>query len=268
MEADKVIPFKTFDSGKVLNLHVFNPQGHTPAGNRPAIVFFFGGSWVGGTPQQFYPQARAFADHGLVAMSAEYRTRITPFECVEDGKSAIRWVRQHAGDLGLDPDRIVAAGGSAGGHVALCAGMIEGHEDKGEDLSISSLPNAMILYNPVVDTSETGFGMTQVGAARKTEISPCHHVRKGIAPTLIFHGTSDSTVPFENVERFTRLMKKAGNVCMLVPFDKRDHAFFNSSAFLPTNREDDFNKTMEESVTFLTTLGFLSPIEQRPQSGA
>lgn len=59
MEADKVIPFKTCDSGKILNLHVFNPSNHTPAGKSPAIVFFFGGSWVGGTPRQFYPQSGA-----------------------------------------------------------------------------------------------------------------------------------------------------------------------------------------------------------------
>jgi acetyl esterase len=84
-----------------------------------------------------------------VAMSAEYRVigkhKTTPFECVQDGKSAVRWIRQHAAELGVDPDRIVAAGGSAGGHVAACIGVIQGHEEEGGNTNISAMPNAMII---------------------------------------------------------------------------------------------------------------------------
>ncbi|MDB4796380.1 alpha/beta hydrolase fold domain-containing protein, partial [Akkermansiaceae bacterium] len=105
-----------------LKLHVFNPEGHKASDSRPAIVFFFGGGWNGGSPKQFYPHSEHLASLGMVAISAEYRVKsrnkTTPMECVKDGNSAIRWVRSHAKELGINPDMIAAGGGSAGGHVA------------------------------------------------------------------------------------------------------------------------------------------------------
>lgn len=263
--AENMVPQKTLTYKKVgkveLTLDVFNPEPHASTDKRPAIIFFFGGGWVGGTPKQFYQQAKSFAAHGLVAMSANYRVKgrnnTTPFECVKDGKSAVRWVRQHAAELNIDPNRIIVAGGSAGGHVAACAGVIEGHEEEGEDTSISCLPNAMILYNPVIDTTERGYGLNEVGEAGKLDISPSHHIRRGIPPTLIFHGTADKTVPFENVERFTKLMKDAGNICTLVPFNGKGHGFFNGSFFRPNNGDDDFNTTLQMSLDFLATTNLL-----------
>ena len=253
---DKQVVYKTVDEIE-LRLHIFNPVGHKSTDQRSGIVFFFGGGWTGGNPSQFYQHAVRFAEKGYVAMSAEYRVRgkhqTSPFECVKDGKSAVRWIRQHAADLGIDPERIVSAGGSAGGHVAACTGVIQGHEEEGEESSISSLPNAMILYNPVIDTTEKGYGIEKVGQDRKTEISPCHHVRPGLPPTLVFHGTKDTTVPFENVERFTKLMNQEGNTCVLVPFNGKGHGFFNGSFFRERNGDDDFNTTMEKSLEFLSS---------------
>jgi len=260
MKPDRVTLYKLVD-GIELKLHVFEPAGLKASDHRPAIVFFFGGGWNGGDPRQFYPQARAMSDQGLVAFSAEYRVRsrnqTTPFECVKDGKSAIRWVRERAAELGVDPDRIVAAGGSAGGHVAACTGIIEGCEDTGENLKISSRPNAMILFNPVLDTTEKGYGANRFKPEQRTELSPCHHVRKGIAPTIVFHGTTDQTVPFENAERFARLMQESGNECVLVPFTGKDHGFFNAPFFRPTSDGVDYDLTMKRSVEFLTAHGYL-----------
>jgi len=264
---DRLIPFKCVE-GETLQLHVFEPEGRVVSEPRPAIVFFFGGGWSGGSPKQFYEQSRYLADLGVVAFSAEYRVKsrnqTTPFESVQDAKSAIRWVRAHAAELGVDPERIVAAGGSAGGHLAACTGVIQGQEGEGEDLSVSSLPTAMVLFNPVLDTTARGFGLKQVGTHRQTEISPCHHVRKGIAPTLLFHGTADTTVPFENAERFTRLMEEAGNRCELKAFKGRKHGFFNGPFFRPKlNDTSDFTTTMAESVSFLSSLGFLNMNESQ-----
>ena len=120
----------------------------------------------------------------------------------------------------------------------------------------------MILHNPVIDTTERGYGLKEVGETRKLEISPCHHVRKGIPPTLIFHGTADKTVPFENVERFTKLMKDAGNICTLVHFNGKGHGFFNGSFFRPNNGDDDFNATMQKSMDFLVTTNLLGKMRQ------
>ena len=125
---DQTIAYKTLESSE-LKLHVFNPLSHAPSDQSPVIVFFFGGGWSGGTPRQFYQQARDFARQGLVAISAEYRTKrthkTTPFECVEDGKSAIRWVRQHANELGVDPNRIAVLESPDCGRLPGSAGIIQ-----------------------------------------------------------------------------------------------------------------------------------------------
>ncbi|QDU88860.1 Carboxylesterase NlhH [Pirellulimonas nuda] len=261
VKPDRLVVYKSVD-GVELKLHAFEPDGLMPSDRRPAIVFFFGGGWNGGDPKQFYQQAEALAGQGMVAFSAEYRVKsrnkTTPLECVKDAKSAIRWVRQHAAELGVDPDRIVAAGGSAGGHIAACTGVIDGCEEAGEDQKISSVPNAMILFNPVLDTTDKGFGANRFKPGQRTTLSPCHHVREGLAPTIVFHGTTDTTVPFENAERFAQQMTEAGNTCVLVPFANKGHGFFNGTLFRPANDGVDYAQTMERAVAFLATHGFLA----------
>ena len=132
-----------------LKVWIFKPEGHKPADKRPAAVFFFGGGWRNGTPTQFEQHCRYLAERGMVAMTADYRVstrnKTKANACVEDGKSAVRWVRENAKRLGVDPKRIVA-GGSAGGHVAACTGVVNGFEVGNRD--ISSRPNAMALFNP------------------------------------------------------------------------------------------------------------------------
>ncbi|MCK4998342.1 MAG: alpha/beta hydrolase fold domain-containing protein [Anaerohalosphaera sp.] len=153
--------YKTIGSKKY-NLHIFRSADTNTNEKAPAIVFFFGGGWTGGSVKQFFPHCKYFASRGMVAISAEYRVKsrdnTTPFDAVEDAKSAIRYVRANANKLGIDPDKIVAAGGSAGGHLAACTGTIKQLDAKNENLTISSVPNAMVLFNPVADTSRIGYG--------------------------------------------------------------------------------------------------------------
>ena len=214
-EPDESLVYKTAGDVK-LSLDVFLPPGHKPSERRPAIVFFFGGGWVGGSPKQFYPHCRYLASRGMVAISAEYRVNsrhgTTPWDCVRDGKSAVRWVRAHARQLGVDPKRIAAGGGSAGGHVAACTGTIDGLDEPGEDAAVSSRPDAMALFNPVIDTGPGGYGYSRLKEKYKT-ISPVEHVEPGVPPTIIFHGTRDTTVPLANCQDFQARMKKAGNRC-------------------------------------------------------
>jgi acetyl esterase len=261
---DKFVPdttfcYKTTPQGQLM-FDVFMPANHKPTDKRPVIIFFFGGGWVGGSTKQFYQQGKFFSEKGFVAISAEYRIankhNTSPFECVSDGKSAIRWIRQHANSLGIDTLKVIAAGGSAGGHVAACTGIIKGYETEGENLAISSIPNALVLFNPVMDTGEKGYGMEKVGANRKDDISPVAHVKTGLPPTIIFHGTADKTVPFENVERFTKLMKEANNTCELVPFTGKDHGFFNSPMFRAKQKADDYdyNVIIDGAFAFLVKL--------------
>jgi len=113
-------------SGDELYLYLFNPEAHDASKDqRPAIVFFFGGGWNGGTPSQFVQHSEYLASRGMVAVVADYRVKsrqnTTAKECVADGKSAVRFLRENAVRLGIDPNRIAAGGGSAGGHVAAAA---------------------------------------------------------------------------------------------------------------------------------------------------
>lgn len=237
-----------------LKLHLFRAAAPAAGLLRSAIVFFFGGGWTTGSPGTFYPHCRHLAERGMLAAAAEYRVRdrhgTTASECVADGKSAVRWLRAHAAELGVDPQRIAAGGGSAGGHVAACAATITGFEDEGG--AVSSRPDALVLFNPAVDATLAMFADRFVG--RAPEISPVHHIKSGVPPTIIFHGTADKIVPYENVDRFTRLMTAAGNRCKLVPFPGKEHGFYH---YGDGTGSESYHATIAATDLFLSKLGFL-----------
>ena len=137
-------------------------------------------------------------------------SEIAVFDCVKDGRSAIRYLRQHAGELGIDPEKIVVSGGSAGGHVAAGTALFDGIDEDGEDAKVSCVPNALVLYFPVIDTSKEGYGNARCGD-RWQELSPLHRVKAGLPPTLVLHGTADTTTPFKGAKAFDEAMRKAGN---------------------------------------------------------
>jgi acetyl esterase len=210
----------------------------------PAIVYFTGGSWLRETIESQIANPAWFRDHGIIGIQADYRVKTrhgtSPIECIEDAKSAVRFIRGHAKELGIDPNRIIVAGGSAGGHLAACT-MIDGGDAKGEDLNISSKPNALVLHNPVLGE---GFGKDFFDV--HPEFSPILHVTKGWPPTILSDGTKDSTTPIEVAEKFTRLMKAEGNICELIPVKDAGHSCdwpVSNPNFLPTlQRMTDFLK--------------------------
>jgi acetyl esterase/lipase len=251
-------------SGTELRLHVFTSQSGKST-SKPAVVFFFGGGWTTGTVTQFVPQAKHLAARGMVAVVADYRVfgrhQTSPFEAVADAKSAIRWVRGHAPELGVDPSRIVASGGSAGGHLALSAATLDGFDEPGENTKVSSEPNALVLFNPAVDTSgDTPPILVQRFAGRGRELSPQHHLRRGLPPTLILHGKADTTVPYPDVERFCADSRARGNSCELIGYDGAPHGFFN-----PGRGGTWHSDTLREMDSFLTRLGYLAPDSSSPR---
>lgn len=238
-----------------LKIDIFLPPTENAKEKKTAIVFFFGGGWVSGKTSQFHQQAADLANKGIVCFCADYRVKkkhkTTPFEAVSDAKSAIRWVRKNADTWNIDQNKIIASGGSAGGHLAACTSLIEGNETKGEDLLISSKPNALILFNPVLDTTSKGYGSSHFNKKNQTKISPCHNIQKGNPPTLLMHGTADKIVPFENAKRFQKLMKKARNTCTLISYTGEDHGFFNSAYFKPNLKGKHYDTTMANVYNFL-----------------
>lgn len=238
--------------GVELKLYVFEPLVRLGDEPVPAVIFFFGGAWTAGRVEQFVPQSEYLAMRGLVAIVADYRVALrhgsTWFDSVRDAKSAIRWVREHAAELGIDPDRIVAAGGSAGGHLAAAAALVEGYDD--EEPYLSARPDALVLFNPALDL--TAFPVPAHWRDRAIEISPLHLVREGAPPTLIMHGTADATVPFVQAAQFCEAMMERGNRCELEAYIGRGHGFFNYRG-----NAADFVDTLQRMERFLVSLGYL-----------
>ncbi len=246
--------------GTELKLWIFNPatKSEKPL---PCIVFFFGGGWSSGTPAQFEPQSRHLASRGMIAIVADYRVKsrqnALPADCVSDAKACVRWVRANASRLGIDPMRIAVGGGSAGGHLAAAVATVPGLDSATDDKTVSCLPNALILFNPgTVMAPFPGLELKGFGAGldkarfgcEPTEISPIHHVKKGLPPTIIFHGKADTTVPYATVEKFTEVMKAAGNRCELIGYEGQPHGFFNKAKY---------PETLEATDGFLISLGYL-----------
>jgi acetyl esterase/lipase len=198
-----------------LNLHIHLPHAWRPTDRRPAIVFFFGGGLQDGTVEQFTRQAVYFAGKGMVTVRADYRVMpkhgVTADRCVADAKSAIRWVRAHAGAWGVDPDRIVAAGGSSGGFLAAATGILPGLNEEGEDRAISSRPNLMVLFNPALDIHSRTELIVPGVTPDLAEILPhClapteelaqrlhipSHLTADAPPMWIWYGTADSIYRF------------------------------------------------------------------------
>ncbi|MCA9065073.1 MAG: alpha/beta hydrolase fold domain-containing protein [Planctomycetaceae bacterium] len=275
--------YKTTDD-VALKAWVFDGKADAADGPRPAVIFFFGGGWRAGTPMQFLHQARYLQDRGVTAVLCDYRVAsrqdVKAVDCVEDAKSAVRWVRANSQRLNVHPQRICAAGGSAGGHIACCTGLLTEFDGASEDRQISSVPNAMALYNPAVllaplegvglpETESTRFAELQPRLGVDNErISPIHHVRADLPPTVIFHGKADPTVPFATVEEFTKRMKQAGNRCDLHGFDGAPHGFFNwrggplEAGNDDRSRDDHIQWHLRTTIQldqFLQSLDWLSP---------
>jgi acetyl esterase/lipase len=248
-----------------LKIYIFEPPQHKPTDERAAIVFFFGGGWTGGSPQQFEHQCRYLASRGLVALTADYRVRsrhgVKVPQCIADAKSAVRWVRSNARRLGIDPDRIAAGGGSAGGHLAAATGLIQGFDEANEDLSISSVPNAMVLFNPAaalapfegspaLDAQRAQSLQERIGKDPEA-VSPAHHVRANAPPTIIYFGTDDRLL--KGAQYMQERMKAAKNRCQLLTWEGLPHGFFNWARF----DNKPFIETMRATDEFLVSLGYL-----------
>jgi acetyl esterase len=237
-----------------LKLFIEKPATWKATDRRPAIVFFFGGGWVGGTPEQFRKQSEYFASRGMVGFLVQYRTipkgeKGPPTVCVQDAKSALRWVRAHARDWGIDPQRIAAGGGSAGGHLAAFTSMVAGLDDPGDDLKVSPRANALVLFNPVFNNGPGQWGHGMVGD-RYREFSPAHNITSNAPPTIIFLGRKDPLISVKMTQDFADEMKQAGVRCETFFYDDQVHGFFNKDPWR--------TQTLIAADKFLASLGWLS----------
>lgn len=247
--------------GTELRLHVVKPAGWTKGDRRVCFVSFFGGGWISGTPERSVGWAKWAAEHGMVGVAPDYRTRNrfkgTPEDCVADGRAAVRWVVEHAEELGIDPGKIICHGGSAGGHVAAWTAISKPGPGP-DDPAPAKPPVALVLLNPVSDTNATGYGGPKRFGNDATRAKACSvpdQMPKQMPPTIIFHATGDTTVPYANSVALRDKLVANGNRCELVTFKGLGHSY-NSSKFGAAGREAD-KKTREDVLVFLRSLELL-----------
>lgn len=248
---EEVVTYKVIDTVN-LKLHIFKPLDFDKNKTYNAIVFFHGGGWNGGNYKAFKRQSMYLASRGMIAISVDYRVKrvhgTTPFDAAEDAKSAMRYVRAHAKELNINPNMIAAGGGSAGGHLAAVCGNIEGLNASTDDLSVSAVPNALVLFNPVYDNSKRGYGYRAI-EGRVDEISPLHNITKGAPPTIVYFGTKDKTTPVESSLDYEQKMKAVGSRIDLHLYEGAEHSFFNRGAY--------FVDTLDKTDAFLVSLGYI-----------
>ncbi len=225
--------YKTIDTLK-LKVDIFYTNQSLKRENNTAIIFFHGGGWAYGSPDEFFTTCERYAKLGIVAFSVEYRLSIvndvtphktiTPIECVMDAKTAMRWVRENAGKFHIAQNKIVAAGQSAGGHLALCTAMIEDYNEKSDNLNVSCCPDAILLFSSCVNAVEGWCDRLLADRRDKIwSISPAHHIKPGLPPMIEFHGIDDEQVPKWTVQFFETEMQKEGNYFELHLYEGRKH---------------------------------------------
>ncbi|MFO0808564.1 MAG: alpha/beta hydrolase [Gemmataceae bacterium] len=249
VKTDEVV-FKTTPQGD-LKLHLYYPPGWTAEDRRPAVVFFFGGGWVNGSHLQFKPQAEYLAARGMVVACADYRVanqhKTTPDRCVEDAKSAMRYVRGHAAKLGVRPDRIVGAGCSAGGHLAAATYFLDGFNDPADDATVDCRPNALVLFNPAMEVPNRAV-KNAAGDDVAAQFWPTAHLKKADVPVVQFFGSADRL--WASGKDFAEKAAKLG-----VPVESwlaadQPHGFFNRPPYTQT--------TLAKAEAFLVRYGYLT----------
>lgn len=229
---DTVIETTDIEYGRVddrpLLLDLYRPREQSAP--LPAIIFIHGGGWASGNKSDYKYYTVRFAQMGFVAATISYRfVDEAPFPaCIEDAKCAVRWMRAHAEEYGIRPDAIAAAGGSAGGHLAMMLGYSSDCaelEGKGGYEDFSSAVQAVVnLYGPT-DLSPVEFHhhptLTAFFGGKSFEdapesyllASPMHHLDKTDPPTLVIHGTDDTVVPVSQADLLVAKLKDLGIFC-------------------------------------------------------
>ncbi len=226
-------------------LDLYVPPATNPL---PLVIWVHGGGWRDGSKNG--GRSLHFLEHGYAAASIGYRLSqdaIFPAQ-IEDCKAAVRWLRAHAQDYNLDPDRFAAWGASAGGHLVALLGTSGGFNefDKGENLAVSSRVQAVVdFYGPTdftqmskqalpdatthpdapdSSTARLLGGPIQENKAKAAKANPITYVNRDNPPFLILHGNHDKLVPYQQSEMLHAALQEAGVDVTLTIFEGAGHA--------------------------------------------
>ncbi len=252
--------------GRELKVDIFFAENTGIKTPKPAIAFFHGGGWVFGDPSEFHGACRRYAGKGFVTFSFQYRLsiqedgsfphpKITPVESVKDARSAIRWMKENAGDLQVDPDKIAVGGQSAGGQLALSTVLCDDINEQSDNLDFNPVPEALLLYSSNVNTMEAWIDWI-LGDKREQiwDISPYHNLKKNMPPAIAFHGEADCTVLPYIVELYERKTKELGNSYKLITYPGRTHYLGEGIEKYARYFDEEI---LERTDEFLIEIGFM-----------
>ncbi len=250
--------YRTSD-GVPQTLRVYYPDGWTSSDTRDCVVLFHGGSWKNGDKSQFYSVCNYFAQRGLVAITATYR-RLTDAElavlpagaslktpCVKDAKSAIRWAKSNHAVLGINPNRVITGGNSAGGHIAVLAVLDDIQNNADDPVGVNTNVLAFLLWNPAFNL-ESNEGTSEVNAFV--------HYDKPLPPAIFMFGDQDNWKSAS--DELFRQMRGRGDTAQFWVAKNVGHMFWAGEPWL--------TQTILRADRFLVDMGILSPgtIAQTP----
>ena len=249
-------------AGKPRQMELYFPPDHDPAKKVPGLILFHGGGWSGGSLSQFRAACAYFASRGLVCATSEYRMldkeesaalpsgETKKRACVTDAKSAIRWFKQNANELGIDPDRIITGGGSAGGHISALATMNPDLNDPADPKDVSTKVVAYLWFNPAFSPDDH----------KNPEIDILTHLKADVPPAIVFFGDTDKwkTGWDTAYAKWKELGSK--NIDLRIA-EGQDHGFFNKGPWRSV--------TLIEADRFLVKQGLLAgePTLSMPATG-
>ncbi len=245
-----------------LKAYLFYPSNNQSDNGNPSIVIFHGGGWTIGEPSWAFGLAETFAQKGMVAIAAQFRLSnqksITPIDAMEDARNVIIWMRKNAKELNIDSDRIVAYGWSSGAHLAASSAVFPSIDPQD---SISSTPNALILYSPALSLgNDQWFRELLLEQGNPLNYSPAEHLKANMPPSIIVVGKDDTVTPLQESELFHHNMLEYGNESYLFVYDGVGHLF------TPSDQPDDgwpnpdkavVTKAKNEIDLFLKKIGYI-----------
>ena len=229
-------------------IEIHFPKNHDASTESvPGIIMFHGGGWGGGERDQFRYLCHYFARRGLVAATVSYRlaTKEDRGEgsrkrvCITDAKSAVRWFKQHADELGIDSERIIAGGGSAGGHISLLATTNPGLNDPDDNMEYDTSVVAYLLFNPALGIADT----------KDPEVDFIQHLQPDFPPAIVFFGSEDKKwlAGWNRADEKMKLLKIQSVELWIAK--NQEHSFFNQQPWKDI--------TIHASDEFLTSRGFI-----------
>lgn len=255
--ADQATPGRQYiykhTRGEPQAMEVYFPEGHDPAGEKvPCLLLFHGGGWGNGDLSTFRYDCSYFASRGIVAATANYfmhsredrqklpETISRKQACVTDAKSAIRWIKQHAAELGIDPEKIVVGGGSAGGHISLLATLNPGINDPADPVGIDTSVAGYVLFNPALSDQDEPY----------PDVNALNFLSSGFKPAVVFFGSGDKWKPAWDKAHELLNRNGDGEQVQLWLAEGQEHGFFN--------RQPWKDLTMIKTDIFLESIGILS----------